>query len=1089
MKKLLLLLVTAIAISFNAAAQNQRVTGIVFGEDGGDPLVGATVVGVGTATGTLTNYDGVFDILLPDWVTKIQVSYVGMRTQEFEITPGMQMSITLQSDNKLDEVIAVAFGTAKKSAFTGAASVVSADELNKHISTNVADALVGTVPGLQMRGATGAPGSNDGKINIRGIASMYAETNPLIIVDGSPYTASLSNIPQSDIESISVLKDAASAALYGARGAAGVIIITTKQGQSENAKVTVDMKWGVNMRADQNYDLITNPGEYYEAAYTTLDNYAKNVGKYDAAKANTWALKNMTNLLGNYIVYNVPEGESLIGLNGKMNPNATLGRSYIAPDGEEYYLYPDNWTNQAYKQALRQEYNVSINGGNERAGFYASLGYLDEGGIVSYSSYERLSARVKADYRAKSWLKLGVNATYIHSKTEANPNMDQSLDSTNMMYFTNSIAPIFPVYVHGLDANGRPYIKTNEHGPLYDFGVGNTENGYGNLPGNVILNRPFLANSNPLGNNRYNNNDTEGNQLNGTFTADFTFFPWLKANITSNVNWGQSLQGIYDNPYFGPTVSVNGRLKKNSRNDLRTNNIQTLTFTKDFGQHNLTAMIGHEYYRQTTDYLSATATGGFSPEVQEINAFSTKLTSEGYKTVYNVEGYFASANYDYDGKYFASASYRRDASSRFAKDHRWGNFWSVGAAWIINKDLFKNQSWINMLKLKASIGQQGNDAIGNWNYINTYTIAPSDATNMAPSFRQIGNEEITWETTTNLNVGLEFALFNNRLNGSVDFYNKKTTDLLFWLSIPESMGTRGYYGNLGDIRNTGVEVVLTGGLIRTKDVSWDVSLNFTHNQNRILKLPAEKTADLGGFSQSDASKTVSSWYAEGGSMYELLLPEVAGLTEDGVQLYWMDASLCSENSNGVIVSATNRPGYSHDLKTTDPNNATKYIQTSCLPKLYGGFSTTLKIGHVDFSASFDYQLGGKMFDTRYMNYMDPSKGPTGTNWHKDWAKSWSPENPSSDLPRWQYNDSYAVYKSNRFLTDASYLNFQSFNIGYTFPTFWKELSGLRIYAQGENLCYWSKRKGFDPRYSYTSGASVSAYNPIRNFSAGVQVNF
>ena len=1085
MKKLLLLLVVVITMSVTAFAQNQRVTGIVFGEDSGEPLVGATVMGVGTQIGTVTNIDGVFDILLPMDVKKISISYVGMRTQEFDITPG-QMAVTLESDNKLDEVIAVAFGTAKKSAFTGAASVMNAEELNKHVATNVADALVGSVPGLQMRGSSGKPGGDAGNINIRGISSMYADTDPLVIVDGSPYTASLSNIPQSDIESISVLKDAASAALYGARGAAGVIIITTKRGNSETAKVSVDMKWGANTRADRDYDLIDTPAEYYEAGYATLNNYFNYIG-WSPATANANANAYMINWLGNYNIYDVPAGEQLIGLDGKINPNAKLGRQYTSPNGDTYYLINDDWTDLAYKTALRQEYNVSVNGGNDRSSFYASVGYLDEGGIIEYSGYKRLTARLKADYKAKSWLKLGANVSYTHSETESSPNLDQSAGAGNLMYFTNDIAPIYPVYVRTVDANGNPVIKTNEHGLMYDYGRGNRDNGYGNI-GTTNLNRPFAGGENPLGNNRYNDNTQQGNQFNGTFTADLILTPWLKANISSNVIWGNTRQSTYDNPFFGATQGVNGRLVKTNTETLRTNNVQTLTYTNTFGAHSVNAMIGHEYYKTTTNYLSASASGGFSPDIQEINAFAYKYSSAGYKQAYNVEGYFFSGQYDYDGKYFGSVSYRRDASSRFAKDHRWGNFWSVGGAWIINKDFLQDKKWLNLLKLKASIGQQGNDNIGNWAYIDTYNITSSSQTDMSPSFRQLGNSDITWETTTNFNLGVEFGFLGNRLTGNIDFYNKKTTDLLFWLSIPESMGSRGYYGNLGDIRNTGVELQLNGVVFRNKLIDWSINMNLSHNKNKILKLPESKIRNLGGFAQSDDSYTVQSWLEEGGSMYELFLPEVAGLTEDGVQLYWMDSDLCSE-VDGVVVSLTDRPGTKRDLTTTDPNNATNYKQGSNLPKVFGGFGTTLKVGPVDLSVAFDYQIGGKMFDTRYMGYMDPSGGPSGTNWHKDWVNSWSLTNTSSDIPRWQYNDQYAVYKSNRFLTDASYLNFQSFMVGYTLPSFCKEISNLRVYVQGENLCYWSKRKGFDPRYSFTSGASVAAYNPIRNISGGIQVNF
>ena len=1081
MKKLFLLLTALVVAVGTLAAQNRTVSGIVTSAENGEPLVGATVMGVGTTVGTTTDMDGAFTLSLPEQVTKVSVSYVGMKTQEFTITPG-KMNIVLEGDNKLDEVIAVAFGTAKKSAFTGSASVLNSEELNKHLTTNVANALVGSVPGLQMRGSSGAPGASAGSINIRGIASMYASTDPLVIVDGSPYSASLSNIPQNDIESISVLKDAASAALYGARGAAGVIIITTKKGKSENAQITVDMKWGANTRADQDYDLITDSGEYYEAVYDAFYNYYRygqgNSHHNSFINANSAMLQEV-----GYNIYDVPQGQYLIGQNGKLNPYAKKGRTYTAANGETYYLTNDDWTDAAYRTALRQEYNVSISGATGKANYYASLGYLDEDGIIEYSSYRRLAARFKGDYQAKNWLKLGVNVGYTHGDTKSNPNLDQTSGSTNLMYYTNNIAPIYPIYVRTVDANGRPVIKSNAQGQIYDYGVANRETGYGGI------NRPFGQTGNPLGSNRYNSHSEEGNQLNGTFTADFTLTSWLKANITSNVIWGDTYRSIYDNPYFGPAAAVNGRIDKLNQQNIRTNNIQTLTFTKAFGKHNVNVLAGHEYYKTMLKYLRALASGGFSPEIPEINAFAYKYDSNGYQTAYNVEGYFASAQYDYDSKYFGSVSYRRDASSRFAKDHRWGNFWSIGGAWIVNKDFFQEVNWLNNLKIKASIGQQGNDNIGNWAYTDLYQLTSSSNTEMAPSFYRIGNPDITWETTTNFNIGLEFGVLDNRLTGSFDFYNKKTSDLLFWLSVPESLGSRGYYGNLGDIRNTGVELQLTGAIIRNKLIDWTINFNLSHNRTKILKLPKSKTQNLGGFMESDDSHTVSMWMEEGGSLYNLLLPECAGIDpETGQQLYWQDSNLTSENSAGQMASLTDRPGKLRDLKTTNPNLATRYCQGTNLPDVYGGFGTTIKIGSFDASASFDYQIGGKLFDTRYMNYMDPSQGGNGANFHKDWKNSWTPEK-HTNIPHWQYNDQYITAKSDRFLTDASYLNFSSFTVGYTLPKFWDEISNIRIYCQGENLCFWSKRKGFDPRYSFSSGASVADYNAVRTISGGIQVQF
>lgn len=998
-----------------------------------------------------------------------------MKIQEIAIAP--RVKVMMKADTEmLDEVLVVAFGTAKKSAFTGSATVVGTEELSKRITTNVSDALVGSVAGLQMRGGSGAPGSGSGSINIRGIASMYASTDPLIIVDGAPYTANLSNIPQNDIESISVLKDAASAALYGARGAAGVIIITTKKGKTQEAVVNVDVKWGVNTRGVQDYDVITDPGQYYEAYYSQLYNYSHYGQGLNATAANSWANNKMLSDL-KYNVYAVPDGQTLIGADGKLNPNATLGRKYNYK-GTDYYLQPDDWKDMAYKSALRQEYNVSVNGGSDRSSFYASLGYLNEDGIIENSGYDRVSARIKADYQAKKWLKLSANVGYIHSNTESNPNMSTTGNNTNLMYYTSSIAPIYPAFVRVVDAAGNVVIKKDQYGhDGYDYGINDYE-GLGT--------RPFMSNGNPLGSNLYNQVKSIGDQLNGTFMADVNITSFLKANVTSTVILGQTNYSDYQNPFYGPAAGTNGRIQKTGTTGFRTNNVQTLTYFQNFGKHDVNVMVGHEYYKATTKYLAATAKGGFSPDIPEINAFATKNDASSYTTVYNVEGYFGNAQYNYDEKYFVSASYRRDASSYFAKDHRWGNFWSVGAAWRISKENFMEDysSWLDELKLKASLGQQGNDNIGNWAYVDMYSLTATDETTMSPTFYRIGNPDITWETTTNINVGVEFSLWKGRLVGNVDFYTKKTSDLLFWLSVPESAGSRGYYGNLGDIRNMGVELALTGAIVRTRDVDWSISANLSHNKAKILTLPASKTGTNGGFAETNSTDIAQNWYEEGGPLYNAFCVEYAGVNEKGEATYWVDESL---------KGSTSKPGKEHSYTTTNPNEATKYAQGNVLPKLYGGFSTSLRVRDFDLSASFDYQIGGKMADNRYASLMSPNatSASAGSNFHKDYIKSWSPNNTASDIPRWQYGDKYTVFgNSDRFLTNASYLNFQSFTVGYTLPkNIVKNIAKIRIYAAGENLCFWSARKGFDPRYSYEGNKDITAYSPVRNISGGIQITF
>lgn len=635
------------------------------------------------------------------------------------------------------------------------------------------------------------------------------------------------------------------------------------------------------------------------------------------------------------------------------------------------------------------------------------------------------------------------------------------------------MAPIYPLYLRQIDENGNVYIPTDERGlPLYDLGSST-----------LGINRPFNNNYNPIASNNYDKSENKGNQLNGTFTADIQITDFLKANLTSTIIWGHTNATGYANPFFGSKAGVNGSLSKSSTESWRQNHVQTLTYFDNFGKHGVTVMLGHEYYKINSTYLDALAEGGFSPSILQISAFANKKDASGYESAYNVEGFFGNAQYNYDNKYFGSFSYRRDASSRFAKENRWGSFWSVGAAWLINKEAWFNAPWVDKLKLKASIGQQGNDNIGNWAYTDLYTLSQVSDTEMSASFARLGNKNITWETTTNFNIGTEFSFFKGRLSGSFDFYTKKTTDLLFWLRVPESQGTRGYYSNVGDLRNTGVELTLTGHIFRTKDFDWSVTANLAHNKTKILKLDSTSKNQYGGFSQASDMSYTMYWYKEGGPLYNGFLPKYAGVNEKGEALYWVDEDVSDSERTG-------RPGKKLSYTTTDASKASNYETGSLLPKVSGGLSTTVSYKGFDATFSFDYQIGGKVYDMKYAGLMNPltANSTGGVAIHKDYIKSWSPNNTSSNIPRWQYGDDNSQ-ASDRFLTNASYFNFQSFTVGYTFP---KNLipyfSKIRIYCSGENLGFISARKGLDPRYSY-DGVTGTSYSPTRNISGGIQLTF
>ena len=524
MKRKLMLLLACLFVGIGlVTAQTQKVTGVVISEEDGQPVIGASVLVKGTQIGAITGVDGDFTLPnVPSSAKTLVISYIGMQTQEVAIKPSLK--VVMKSDTEmLDEVMVVAFGTAKKSAFTGSAKVVGTEKLEQSQVTNVTDALAGAVPGVTLTSNDGAPGSKS-SIKIRGFSSINAKNDPLIIVDGAPYSGDINNINPNDVESMTVLKDAASNALYGARGANGVIIITTKRANmSGEAKVTFDAKWGANTRALQKYEVIDNPGMYYEMHYRAMNNYYKSTGMNDQA---AWLEANK-NLFGSngglgYNVYTVPDGQFLIGQNGKLNPNATLGR-VVNYKGRDYLLTPDDWEDVGMRTGLRQEYNFSVSAANEKSSFYVSLGYLGNEGITEGSDLKRLTGRLKADYQAKKWLKMwlkiGGNMGYARFDSNSLSNNGTSSSTGNIWAFVTQMAPIYPAYVR--NADGSIMVDNNGIG-MMDYGSGI----------NAGMQRPFIADANPILDNKLNTRNSEGNAINGNAFVDITPIEGLK--VTSS---------------------------------------------------------------------------------------------------------------------------------------------------------------------------------------------------------------------------------------------------------------------------------------------------------------------------------------------------------------------------------------------------------------------------------------------------------------------------------------------------------------------------------------------------------------------------
>ena len=1063
-RKIVLSLIAVFVFLAYATAQNRQISGTV-SDANGHPVAGATVIVDGTSLGTTTNTAGEYTLSAPVNGTLV-VTFVGFEPQQLPIAGKTRINVTMKEDAQaIDDVIVVAFGTAKKEAFTGSAAVIKSDEIAKVQTSNVATALVGRVAGVQTSSTSGDLGKTP-SIRVRGFGSINAGKEPLWIVDGMPYEGDLNNLNTNDIESMTVLKDAASNALYGARGANGVIMVTTKKAKSGDAVVTIDAKWGVNSKALEEYDVITSPAQYYETHFKALYGYyaQTNPAAKAYALASSGLTSNGTGGLG-YNVYTVPEGQALIGTNGKLNPNATLGRKIIY-NGQEYWLTPDDWIDEAYQSAFRQEYNVNISGATERSSFYASLGYLDNTGIIKSSALERYTARLKADYQAKKWLKVGGNMSYAHfSNSNGNSNEGSASSTANIFAFSAQMPPIYPVYIR--DGSGRIMVDDNGY-QMYDYGD----------KGNAGLTRPLLPGANGLQTSWLNKKKAEGNAFSGSGFVDISLYKGLKLTVNGSTNIDETRTTYLNNQYYGQFAEAGGTISKYHTRDIAYNLQQILNYNETFGKHNVGLMVGHEYYQKKYYYLSGTKSKLFSYDNEELGgAVVDGAGAHSYIDDYNSEGYFMRAQYDYAGRYFVSGSYRRDASSRFHPDHRWGNFWSVGAAWLLNQENWFDAPWVNMLKLKASYGSQGNDNIGNYLYTDTYSIENNNG-EIAVLFGQKGNPNITWETNTNLNIGTEFGFWNNRLSGSVDFFNRKTSDMLFAFSVPSSLGYSSYYANVGDMVNRGVEVELNADLIRTKNVLWSFNLNLTHVKNEVTYLaPEHKSTTVEGYKgYIDGSYFVG----EGLPLYTYYLRSYAGVDpETGASLWYKDV----KGDDGKIPRT----------KTSDYTSATRYLHDSAIPSVYGGFSTSVSAYGVDFSISFNYQIGGKVYDSGYASFMSSPYGTTvGTNYHKDILKAWTPENKGSDIPRLQYGDQYTTSVSDRFLTDASYLNISNINVGYTLPSKITQKFGvqkLRVYLACDNVVYWSKRQGLDPRYSFTGATNFSNYSPIRTISGGVTVQF
>ncbi len=1068
MNKKLVLLGTAALMTAATATAQKRVTGRVVDAEG-QPVSGATVRVEGSNLIVRTDDGGRFVLQsVPASARRLKVSYIGKQAQTVSIAGNVNVTLA-DDDNVLDEAVVVGYGKVKKGDFTGSVSAVKGEEIKKMQVSNISKALEGLMPGVQIASSTGQPGSS-AAIYVRGIGSLSANSAPLIILDGAPFEGSLNQINPADIESLNLQKDASATSIYGARGANGIIYITTKRGQSGKTKVSFDAKWGWNSRAVPEYEKVTSEKEYYELRWESL--YNRNLykdGMSDLA-ARLAASKNLVKELGNYNSYNVADAALIDPLTGLLNPAARL-------------LYHDDWNDEAFRNGLRQEYNVNISGGNDRTNYYMSFNYLEDESYVRKSSFDRMTGRLRLDHKAFDWLTVGANVSYAHTKTEG---LSVSAGKGSSLFsFTQFIAPIYPVYLY------------DKQGNLVLDDQGRRQLDMGSEFGRTQL---YSQNRNPLVEVFNNTNEGMSDVFNARGYADIKLYDGLTFHADVAVDNFASYGDSFSAPITPDAAESNGYGEKTTARRSVINATQRLNYEKEFGKHSISLMAGHETKAENERGLGAYRKQFYLPE----NNFSYSIANlddpTSYDDSYHLESYMGRAEYSYAHRYSFSATYRRDGSSMFAPENRWGNFWSVGAAWNMGEEVWFQSALgavINSFKLKASYGTQGNDYLLSGGsrlyggYLNQFVVQ-NGGTDANPEFSIVqtyrGNRELTWEKSKTFNVGFETSLLQRRLSLEFDFFVKNTEDMLGVHSLPGSLGSpSSMYTNEQSMRNTGVELLVNGTIINTKDVKWRAALNLTHYKNELTRMQEGRPAE--GY------QTGSYWRKKGGSIYDWYMARYAGVDpQTGDALYYMDVEKPVLDADGQpVLDAEGNAVMQTVMETTnDGNLATLYqLGKSALPKAYGGLSTTIEAYGFDLSVSTAFSFGGYTYDDAYASLM---AGSAGTTFSKDMYKRWQKPGDITDVPRLQ--DGYRMtggVTNDRFLTRSDYFSLRNITLGYTLPGHLVArvpgLSSVRVYAVGDNLFLGSRRKGLDTRQSVSGAITRDGYGALRTVSFGINLNF
>ncbi|MCO5236843.1 MAG: SusC/RagA family TonB-linked outer membrane protein [Chitinophagaceae bacterium] len=1159
MKKKLFLLSFLIASICIAANAQLSVTGTVT-DNNGDAMEGVTVSVKGTATSTSTAANGMFSLSVPSENSVLQFSFVGFASQEIRVGGLRNLNVRMAEEQVfIDTVLVVGYGTVKKEQFTGSATAINSRILSAETNSSVSRSLEGVVPGLQVGSVDGQPGLDMG-IRIRGVSSTSQNSsNALIVIDGVPadYANVLASINPKDIASVTVLKDAASTAIYGSRGANGVVLVTTKRGRSGKTKISASTRMGFNYLNDNfRPKLIQSAKDRYEYTWEAIYNSARfgvagnsstngtyttnlktpNMSHEAAAEFASQHLFDYTgsmtdfsrNVLGNWMLYDVPgatytptgsgsnasatmSGAYLVNTDGKLNPNAKM-------------LFPaQTYNDYFFNKPFRQDHNVSASGGTDKMDYFLSVGYMEDPSYIVNSSFKRYNMRANINAQLTDWLKVGQNTGFTNRNT--------AMMATRFGRNPGAVAQ-------------NPFRWINDGNPLVSLFARDAQ---GNIikdaqGNNVVVDREGISYS-PLGpttNQRYPYNliklmdldkdVTNSNDLTMTGYATVTFLKDFEFTANMSYNRYADERIRYGNMETGPVVNI-GSVANLQNTATIIDAQQLLNWGHKYGQHNLTALAGHEYYQYKASDIRFASAYSLIPNFTGSGNFTSHYNTAGspfgvpgdYPVLRRMESYFGRVNYDFDNKYFFEGSVRRDGSSKFRyPGDRWGTFWSAGIGWRITAENFMEgtKNWLNDLKLRASYGVIGNESgIADysgyqiWNYSANYQTV-NNGTGVPASFNisqgALPNTTLTWENTNTFDAGIDFTVWDTRINGSIDYYHKLTNNAVFGEPLPISLGQSSMTKNSVHLLNRGIEIDINVDVIRNSNWRWNVGLTGTTYRTILQSFPAAVgnpnlggnfTSAADGWGKAGTGTTGTDVYlrGEGKDWYNYYLYKYKGVDQNtGLPLFQHTVTQADHDAGRFTADAIG--SY---VNTTNYSLANKYEMGSVLPKWIGGLTTTLNYKNFDLSAVVAYQFGGRFLAHSYSNgyYMsgELADGISSEILHN----SFNLDNTNAKFPMVFYNGD-ANYTSGATIgswayTDmsffnASYFNLKNITLGYKFSdSFLRKLTvdNLRIFVTGQDILFKTSHSGFDPRLSLVGGMDVGAayYLPLSSFSFGLDINF